>query len=225
MRVALACEGWESMTSLVNSAAEPGPVSGPGAPSGADPSGPPGVDSGAVPGGGAGPAAPDLTAPPWVGGGYPPYPVAKPGRFSAFLIRLQTRSPRWLGPAAILTCFAGAGAYVLAANPTDSTADAVPTCLVKLTTGFDCPGCGGTRAFWYVLHGNVPAAARHHLIFVFALPFLVYMYVAWASQRVFGRRLPPLRLSPWAIGVFLGAWFAFTIVRNLPWAPFTWFYV
>ena len=30
-----------------------------------------------------------------------------------------------------------------------------PTCLVKMTTGFDCPGCGGTRAFWYLLHGDV----------------------------------------------------------------------
>ena len=58
-------------------------------------------------------------------------------------------------------CFGGAAAYVLYTNPTDGNADSVPTCLVKLTTGFDCPGCGGTRAFYYALHGNLPAAARH----------------------------------------------------------------
>ncbi|MCW6006121.1 DUF2752 domain-containing protein [Micromonospora sp. CPCC 205371] len=140
-------------------------------------------------------------------------------------MRLMARSPRWLAPVAALGCMASAVGYTLIADPTDSTADAAPTCLLKLTTGFDCPGCGGTRAFWYVLHGNLPAAARHHILFLFALPFLLYMYVAWAGQRVFGRKLPQLRISPKTIGVFLGVWFVFTIARNLPWAPFTWLYV
>ena len=192
------------MTSVINPAAEPEPV----APTGEPVTGAP-VAEGA--------------APEWAAG--PPYQVPPPGRFSAFMMRLQARSPRWLAPAAILACFAGAGAYVLATDPTDGVADAAPTCIVKLTTGFDCPGCGGTRAFWYVLHGNVPAAARHHLVFVFALPFLIYVYLAWAGERVFRRRLPALRFSPATIGVFIGAWVVFTVVRNLPWAPFSWLYV
>lgn len=158
-----------------------------------------------------------------------PYPYAyvppPPDRFTRVTSRIWARTPRWAAPAAIFTCFMGAGAYVLAADPTDGNAFATPTCLVRLTTGFDCPGCGGTRAFWYVLHGNLPAAARHHALFVFALPFLLYMYVAWAVGSVFGRKLPTLRVSPKAIGLFLGAWAAFTVVRNLPWSPFTWLYV
>lgn len=152
----------------------------------------------------------------------PPYYVAPPpGRFS----RLIARSPRWLAPVAALGCMASAVGYTMVVDPTDSAADAAPTCLLKLTTGFDCPGCGGTRAFWYLLHGNLPAAARHHVLFVFALPFLLYIYVAWAGRRVFNWRLPQLTISPTAIGVFLGAWFLFSVARNLPWAPFTWFYV
>jgi len=158
---------------------------------------------------------------------YPPdaFVAPPPDRVTAFLLRLAARAPRWLAPTAILACFAGATGYVLLSDPTDGGADAVPTCIVRLTTGFDCPGCGGTRAFFYLLHGNVPAAARHHLLFVFALPFLVYMYVAWAGRRLFGRTLPALRPGPGAIGVFLGAWLVFSVVRNLPWAPFTWLYV
>ena len=161
----------------------------------------------------------DPTAPPY------PYQPAPAGRLTGFLLRLWDRSPRWLAPAAILACFAGATGYVLISDPTDSTAEMMPTCVVKLTTGFDCPGCGGTRAFAYLLQGNLPAAARHHLLFVFALPFLIYLYVAWAGQQVFRRNLPALRLPPVTIGVFLGAWAAFTILRNLPWEPFTWLYV
>jgi hypothetical protein len=153
------------------------------------------------------------------------YHAPPAGRVARFATRLWSRSPRWLAPAAILACFAGAAGYVLVTDPTDGSADAVPTCLVKLTTGFDCPGCGGTRAFYYLLHGNVPAAARHHLVFVFVVPFLVYAYVAWVGQEVFRRRLPQIRLQPAVIGIFLGAWFAFTVARNLPWVPFTWLYV
>jgi hypothetical protein len=155
----------------------------------------------------------------------PIYLAPPPDRFTAFLARLYARSPRWLAPAAILACFGGAASYVLVTDPTDGSADAVTTCLVKLTTGFDCPGCGGTRAFFYLLNGNLPAAARHHVMFVFAVPFLIYLYVAWAGEQVFRRRLPALRISPAVIGMFLTGWLAFTVVRNLPWAPFTWLYV
>jgi Protein of unknown function (DUF2752) len=158
-------------------------------------------------------------------GSAPSYVQPPPDRITRFLARLYARSPRWFAPAAILACFGGAAAYVLVTDPTDGNADAVPTCLVKLTTGFDCPGCGGTRAFYYLLHGNVPAAARHHAVFVFAVPFLVYLYAAWAGERLFHRRLPALRLSPGVIGAFLTAWLVFTVVRNLPWAPFNWLYV
>ena len=151
------------------------------------------------------------------------YVVARQNRFSSWLVRLYARSPVWTAPAAVAVCMAGAVAYTLLDRPADG---GPPTCLLKLTTGFDCPGCGGTRAMWYLLHGNVPAAARYHAIWVFALPFLLYMYVAWAVNTVSRRRrLPMLTVSPRALTVFLGAWFAFSVLRNLPWAPFTWLYV
>lgn len=155
----------------------------------------------------------------------PAYVAPPPGRFASFFLRMWARSPRWLAPVAILACFGGAVAYVFVRDPTEAGATDITTCALKFTTGFDCPGCGGTRAFFYLLHGNVPAAARYHLLFVFAAPFLVYLYVAWASETVFRRRLPQLRLSPVVIGGFLAAVGVFTVLRNLPWAPFTWLYV
>jgi hypothetical protein len=156
----------------------------------------------------------------------PGYAVAQPNRFVRFILRASDRAPVWSAPAAIATCFGGAVAYTLITDPAHSDAFAPPTCLLKLTTGFDCPGCGGTRAFWYLLHGNLPQAARHHALFVFAVPFLVYMYVAWSAKLVFKRDvLPQLSLSPVALTGFLGAWLVFSVLRNLPWAPFTWLYV
>jgi hypothetical protein len=162
----------------------------------------------------------------------PPGMVAMPVRYAypddrvgRFILRAWDRSPRWAAPLAVLFCFFGGVAYTLLTHPTSSDAASTPNCIIKLTTGFDCPGCGGTRAFYYLMHGNVLAAARSHLVLVFAAPYLVYMYVAWAGGAMFSWKLPALRPSPRAISVFLGVWLAFSVLRNLPWAPFTWFYV
>jgi hypothetical protein len=152
-------------------------------------------------------------------------PQAPAGRASRLLERLVHRAPRWSGPAAIAVCFAGAASYVLVSNPTDAGALDPPSCIVKLTTGLDCPGCGGTRAFWYLLHGNLPQAVRHHAVAVFAAPFLVWMYVAWTVRAITGRSLPMPRLGGSTIAVFLGIWAVFTVVRNIPVAPFTYLFV
>ncbi|MEU5780786.1 DUF2752 domain-containing protein [Micromonospora lupini] len=167
-------------------------------------------------------------------GGYPPhesdrlthYPREVPADvLTRFVLRLYERSPRWAVPLAAVGCVGLGMAYALLSNPTQTDPDAAPTCLLKLTTGLDCPGCGGTRALWYVLHADLPAAARHHFLFVFALPFLAYLFVAWAANQAFGWRLPELRISSKVIVGFLGAWLAFSVLRNLPWAPFTSLYV
>ncbi len=149
----------------------------------------------------------------------------RPDPVTRLILGIGRRLPVWAMPVSILVCFLGGVAYVLLANPTDADATSSPSCLVRLSTGFDCPGCGGTRAFWFLLHGDLPAAARSHMVAVFAAPFLVYLYVAWAAGRLFGWKLPQLRVSPRAVSLFLAVWAAFAILRNLPWAPFTWFYV
>ena len=152
---------------------------------------------------------------------YPTPPQAPVGRSSRLFARLAARAPSWSGPAAIAACFAGAASYVVWSNPTDAGALDPPSCLVKLTTGLDCPGCGGTRAFYYLLHGNLPQAVRHHAVAVFAAPFLVWMYVAWTVRKVTGRSLPLPRVGGGAIAAFLGVWAVFSVVRNIPMAPFT----
>src|SRR4029450_5414707 len=109
--------------------------------------------------------------------------------------------------------------YTLISDPAAAEAGSMPSCLLKYTTGFICPGCGGTRAAWYLLHGDLPAAARHHPLFVFAGAVLLFMYVAWAGKRVFGWNVPQLTLSPRVIGIFIAVWGVWSVLRNLPWSP------
>lgn len=170
---------------------------------------------------------PDAYAPD-TAGPYPlvPIQVTEPGRFQSFVSRAVTGMPAWVAPAGVALCIGGGVAYTLLMDPTQTSAGAQPTCIMRLFTGFDCPGCGGTRAAWYLLHGDIPAAARHHAPLVFAAPFLAYMYLVWAAKSVVKRfPLPQLRLSNAVMIGFLGGWALFSVLRNLPWDPFTWFWV
>lgn len=149
----------------------------------------------------------------------------RPNFFTRLGIRLKN-SPAWLAPAALLVCFAGVATAVVATDPTDDVGPT--TCAFKMVTGFDCPGCGGTRAFYYVLTLNLPEAARNHAMAVFAAPFLAYLYVSWALRRVFPQvkwRLPKFTVTPVMASVFMVAWGGYWILRNLPFAPFTALYV
>ena len=153
------------------------------------------------------------------------YPRPAPDRLTRLVERFSARSPVWLAPLAVLACTGAAVGYTLATDPTTASAGDAPSCLLKYLTGFVCPGCGGTRAAWFLLHGDLPDAARHHLLFVFVVPFLVYMYAAWAARKVFKWRLPEFSLRPGVMIAFLAVWGVWSVLRNLPWAPFTAFYV
>lgn len=145
--------------------------------------------------------------------------------FDRMMARLRN-SPAWVAPVALLACFASAAGYVLATDPTDDVGQT--SCAFKLVTGFDCPGCGGTRAFYFLLTGNVGEAARNHAVALFAAPFLVYFYVVWAAKRVFPSvrwKLPTITQTPRMFTWFLAVWGVYWVVRNLPFAPFTALYV
>jgi hypothetical protein len=139
-------------------------------------------------------------------------------RLGALLTRLWVR-PAWLAPLAVLGCIASAVGYVAVNDPTDAQRDPVGPCLFRTLTGLDCPGCGGTRMVWYLLHGNLPEAARHHLVALLLVPFTVYAYVAWAAARVFGTPIPWKPGRRFWLTVAIG-WLVFAVLRNLPWEPF-----
>ncbi|HEV2087512.1 MAG TPA: DUF2752 domain-containing protein [Cryptosporangiaceae bacterium] len=163
-------------------------------------------------------------APPpgWDGAWYSPPPP--PGRLERFFVALWTR-PTWLAPLAILGCMGLAVTYVLQNDPTDNQRDLFGPCAFKAVTGLDCPGCGGTRMVWYLLHGDLVQAGRHHLMALLAAPVLGWAFLAWGVKRIFGISLPTKRVPPVVWGGFLVASLVFAVLRNLPWEPFSWFFV
>lgn len=126
--------------------------------------------------------------------------------------------------AGVWAMLAAAVGYVLAFDPTDRLADPGGACTWHLLTGINGPTCGGTRMVWYLLHGDLVQAARHHLLALIGVPFALYALAAWTAWLWFGRRWPLLRLSRWVYIGYAAVWLLYAVVlRNLPWPPFAWF--
>jgi hypothetical protein len=129
-----------------------------------------------------------------------------------------------LAVAAIWASLAGAIGYVLAFDPTDRIADPTGPCTWHMLTGINGPSCGGTRMVWYLLHGDLVQAARHHLVALVGVPFALYALTAWTAAVWFGRRWPTLPRSTWLYLGYAAVWLLYsTVLRNLPWPPFDWF--
>ena len=87
-----------------------------------------------------------------------------------------------------------------------------PPCMFKLLTGWNCPGCGGLRMTYDVLHGDLSAAAVDNVFVLVGLPLLLL----WVVGRRRTGRSPFTPAVYWLIGGSVVAW---TVVRNLPGFP------
>jgi hypothetical protein len=162
------------------------------------------------------PPVPDASAPPaWA-----------PAAAERVTLHRPPRGWRRFTPLAAWGFLGAVTAYVLTYNPTDSQQDLTGPCVFHETFGIDGPGCGGTRMFYHLIHGDLVEAARHHLVALVGLLYGLYALVAWTAGWIFGKRLPIWRPSLRAIVIYIAVFLIYAVVlRNLPWAPFNWFYV
>ena len=107
----------------------------------------------------------------------------------------------------------GAGAVVYCLNP--NTHGFYPVCEFHELTGLNCPGCGGTRAAYQLLHGHILRALHDNALLVLGLAALAGRGVWFATRKV--RHRPVLAfLPPEALCAFLVVAVVFTVLRNLP---------
>jgi hypothetical protein len=90
-------------------------------------------------------------------------------------------------------------------------------CVVRVLTGYDCPGCGGTRALSALLRLDIARALRMNAFLTPLLPVIAYIVLAELLRMIAGRTvLPQIPLNPWVIALLGVAFIAFGILRNLP---------
>ena len=118
--------------------------------------------------------------------------------------------------AAVLVAGAGVVAYV---NP--AAVRIFPACPLYSLTGFACPGCGLTRGFHALFHGDILRALDHNAMLPFFALLVGFGFGSLVYFALRGRRIPWNLLQPNALWVFLVMLLVFGVTRNLPWYPFT----
>jgi hypothetical protein len=96
-----------------------------------------------------------------------------------------------------------------------------PICLFHRVTGLECPGCGATRALFCLAHGRILDALHYNALLVVALPFLVVAGIRLLLLEAAGQPAPAPRLDAVWIKLLLVVIILFTVLRNIPVAPFT----
>lgn len=122
---------------------------------------------------------------------------------------------------AALVCVAAMSAATFAVgyfNP--ATAGFFPVCPLLKLTGLACPGCGMTRGFHALLHGDVLGALDYNLLLPAVLFFFGYLFVSLFLTFARGRGLDFKLFNQKIIWSFFGLALAFTVLRNLPFYPF-----
>jgi len=99
-----------------------------------------------------------------------------------------------------------------------------PVCPLYTMTGLACPGCGLTRGFHALFHGDIVTALDYNaLIPLLALAF-VFLILSLISIATRGKGLIRLSASPVFLVGTLVVLMAFGVLRNLPFYPFTLLY-
>lgn len=118
-------------------------------------------------------------------------------------------------PSAVLSVFAGAAVLVSIAIPPGGL-PSLPVCWFKSTTGMPCPGCGLTRAFCAISHGEFNAAWAFNpfgfLFYAGALLLALWPLLVWKFPRLETFR-PAARRVTWFVFGLIAAMWAFDIWR------------
>ena len=94
-----------------------------------------------------------------------------------------------------------------------------PICLFHSLTGWNCPGCGATRAAYQLLHGHLLRALHNNALFVLTLAALAAQG-AWLAVKKIRNQPVAFVVPPKMLWGLLILALVFTGLRNLP--AFAW---
>ena len=113
-----------------------------------------------------------------------------------------------------------AGVWALRHFDPNVAGNPFPPCLFHTVTGLFCPGCGLTRAAHALVHLDFARALEMNALAIVSAPIvalLVARHYGWLPDGLAERLRPFTTLTFWITAVVV-----FGVLRNLPWAPFSW---
>ena len=95
-----------------------------------------------------------------------------------------------------------------------------PICPFRFLTGFQCPGCGTTRALHQILHGHIITAFTLNPLFLISIPFILFAFLRYTIIVLRGG-VPRQNVlpAPYIYAIFVIV-VSFWIFRNTPFYPF-----
>jgi Protein of unknown function (DUF2752) len=103
-------------------------------------------------------------------------------------------------------------------NPT--TAGFFPVCPLYTMTGLACPGCGLTRGFHALFHGDIFGALDYNAILPAFAFFFGYLFLSLFLTAARGRGLKFGIFKQKVVWGFFIVAMTFAVLRNLPFYPF-----
>lgn len=74
---------------------------------------------------------------------------------------------------------------------------AIKDCGLRRLVGLYCPGCGGTRAFYYLIHGNIFNSIKYNPFTIYFVVIALVFYVSQIIRFVSRGRFQGLHLNKW----------------------------
>lgn len=110
--------------------------------------------------------------------------------------------------------------YVFTHNPANKE-NIYVSCTFKTITGWDCPGCGGQRALYNLLHFEFLKSLKYNALFLILIPYLCLL-IFYEIRNYFWKTPIPRNFftSNKMLWLFLITLLLFGILRNLPFYPF-----
>ena len=131
---------------------------------------------------------------------------------------LSPMTVRWSGAAGVAGILGGSS---LVAYFDPSKANFLPVCPLYSLTGFACPGCGLTRGFHALFHGDILTSLDFNALIPIWAVIFGYALVSMTLLALRGRGLPTWPIGPKVLFAFLVTLILFGVLRNLPIYPFT----
>src|SRR5690606_12115726 len=115
----------------------------------------------------------------------------------------------------ILALISLVGLIIARVWPVQSVDSGDATCIMRILTGLPCPGCGMTRSWVHVAHGDVLTAFEYNffgpLAMAAAAGLVIYTVVAFVRRRPTERLFD--QLNPKFLMVAMGLWLGYSVVR------------
>lgn len=135
--------------------------------------------------------------------------------------RMEAPARRLAAPAGAAALGAAATGAIWLGDPTAPGGLPLPPCPTHALFGLLCPGCGGMRMVYSLLHADVAAAVHYNALALAAMPLVALAWLAWTWGRWRGRDTLSWVRRRWITMSVLGVLAGWTVARNLPFAPFT----